>query len=515
MVKKLSARLVTSARAEGTVRMLALLALTLGGAGLRLAFLFQPMVHDEAVTYVYFASRPLGFALSHYPFPNNHLLNTLLIKASVGIFGNSPAALRLPAFLAGVLLVPAAYIAIRSLYGRDAALLGTAFVAVSSTLVYYSVSARGYTMQAFIFMLAIALGARLLRRPGLAGWVGLGILVALGFYAVPTMLYFAAGLFIWLFIEGILREERDKPRRYYASLIGCVMGTAVLVVLLYLPVVVRNGINALSRGNTASLAPSELLKRLPPGLGALAIDWQAGMSWVVFGVLVAAFIVALVFHRKLGLQRSSLPLVLVATSLLTMLAQRVVPYARVWIPALPLFFGASAAGLLFTGSHALVLRPVNTVSYRERRCAGSFSFSPGATVVISLVVALALGTAVTVTRTPYQPASQLTLSEADRIASVLKSNLRLGDVIYLEPNIRKPLEYYCMRRGVKLTDFYGFEGFKPDPSSARRALVIDVRRKPYTLSRTFRYGHLPASGRARLKLIVDLTTSAVYELPDP
>ena len=98
LAKKLSARLAASARAEGTARIFALLALTLGGAGLRLAFLFQPMVHDEAVTYVYFASRPLGFALSYYPFPNNHLLNTLLVKASTGIFGNSPPALRLPAF---------------------------------------------------------------------------------------------------------------------------------------------------------------------------------------------------------------------------------------------------------------------------------------------------------------------------------------------------------------------------------------------------------------------------------
>ena len=57
--------------------------------GLRLAFLNQPMRYDEALTFNEFASRPLYYALSFYPDPNNHLLNTLLVHFTSATLGPS------------------------------------------------------------------------------------------------------------------------------------------------------------------------------------------------------------------------------------------------------------------------------------------------------------------------------------------------------------------------------------------------------------------------------------------
>ena len=49
------------------------------GLGLRMIFLFGTMGHDEAETFVLFASRSLRVGLSNYPFPNNHIFHTLLV----------------------------------------------------------------------------------------------------------------------------------------------------------------------------------------------------------------------------------------------------------------------------------------------------------------------------------------------------------------------------------------------------------------------------------------------------
>ncbi len=500
-------RLREAVRNEGRLTLLALLVLTLGGAALRLAFLFQPVVHDEAVTYVYFASRPLSTALSYYPFPNNHLLNTLLVKASTGLFGNSPAAMRLPAFIAGVLLIPAAYLAIRSLYGRQAALIGSALVAVSSTLVYYSVSARGYTMQALAFALAIRLGARVIRRGRTIDWVGIGVLLAAGFYAVPTMLFFAAGLFVWLSLEGLLRETEHR-RKFFYSLCLTIAGTALAVALLYLPVVLRNGIGAFNRGNTASLGFVEFLKALPGGLGSLGVDWRGGVTWAGFGILFIGLVISVVFQRRVGRQKASLPLVFAATGLVLIIAQRVMPYARNWLPALPIFFGAGAAGLVFAVSRVPALRG------KEAR-EGTEPFGWAVVVVVSLLLAIGIGTGVAVTRSAYQPAGQLTLQDADRLAAYLKKDLKPGDVVYLETNVRKPLEYYCMKRGVPLDVFYGYADYKPSPSQVNRAIVIDVRKKAYPLSSTLRYGHLSPSDASRLVLLQNAGASSIYELNHP
>ena len=81
---------------------------------IRAFHLNQPMRLDEARTFLDYAIRPLPDAISNYNIPNNHLLHTLLVWLSIRIFGDAEWAIRLPAFVAGVLIVPATYAATRS-----------------------------------------------------------------------------------------------------------------------------------------------------------------------------------------------------------------------------------------------------------------------------------------------------------------------------------------------------------------------------------------------------------------
>ena len=121
------------------------------------------MRYDESVTFVHYASRPWYIALTNYTAPNNHVFHSLLVHASTWIFGGAPWAIRLPALIAGILLVPASYVAARALVREARGALAASLVAGSSMLVEYSTNARGYTILALVFVLLLALATHLPR----------------------------------------------------------------------------------------------------------------------------------------------------------------------------------------------------------------------------------------------------------------------------------------------------------------------------------------------------------------
>ena len=120
---------------ESRLDIATLLTVTLVALLVRVAFLGQPMRTDEATTFIEFVSKPLVFGLAYYPAPNNHLFYTALAHASFVVFGGQEWAIRLPALLAGVLVVPAAYVVAGMYYGRVAAPIAAPRVAVSSPLI--------------------------------------------------------------------------------------------------------------------------------------------------------------------------------------------------------------------------------------------------------------------------------------------------------------------------------------------------------------------------------------------
>ncbi|MDD5669314.1 MAG: glycosyltransferase family 39 protein, partial [Candidatus Omnitrophica bacterium] len=120
----------------------------------RLCFLGQPVRYDEAYSFLGYAVQPLKVGLSLYDLPNNHLLNTLLMHVSYLLFGGSPWVIRLPAFIGGILMIPATYLLVREIYDSDTAFVTAAFVTSSSVLIEYSVLGRGYTFLIVFFLLS-------------------------------------------------------------------------------------------------------------------------------------------------------------------------------------------------------------------------------------------------------------------------------------------------------------------------------------------------------------------------
>src|SRR5262249_38761495 len=153
---------------------------------------------DEASSFNRYVQFPFYICVSNYSAPNNHVFYTLLARFSYLIFGNEPWALRLPAFLAGIILIALCYAVIRDMYGRAAGLFAAAMTASSSILIEYSTNARGYTVTAVLFLGMLWLAQFLLRTANPFAWVLFSILGALGLFTVPVMAYPIAAIVLWL-----------------------------------------------------------------------------------------------------------------------------------------------------------------------------------------------------------------------------------------------------------------------------------------------------------------------------
>jgi hypothetical protein len=456
--------------AESRLHLAALGSIVLAAVLVRLEFLFQPMRYDESGTFVHYASQPLYIGLTTYTAPNNHLLNTLSIHVSTGLFGDHPWAIRLPALLAGVLLVPATYLAARLLYGRNSAILGAALVATSSALIEYSTNARGYTMVALIFILLVALGVHLRRSASPAAWSAFAALGAIGLFAVPTFLYAFGGVVVWL--AASIALERIEVLR--SRLLPALLAAAALTALLYAPVLGTSGIRAVV-GNSfvESRSWSYFAEHLPASLASTFEGWHRDLPLLLAAALGIAFSLGLVLHPRLSRVKVPPwlgPLIFIPP-VLTL--QHVVPFERVWLFLLPLYLMTAAAGLVFL----------------VRRLQSSRAYS-AALALVAVALCMSLAGKAVASQAVYRSEDTSTFRDAPDVASFLAAELEPGDRVLAAPPADLILEYYLNEKGfdagrLLYTDFPArrlFVVVKPPPGGYPLADVISWRLEPEAAS---------------------------------
>jgi hypothetical protein len=173
------------------------------------------------------------------------------------------------------------------------------------------------------------------------------LIAALGFYTVPIMLYPCSGLFLWILFSW---NESPNPARsaqevfeelaFFAGL------TAVTSFLLYGPVFAVSGLRAVISNKFVTAVPfHDFLGKMPSSLLETWLQWNWGFSRPAAWVLGAGVMAALIWHRRCSRFRVPYLFALFTAVLPILLMQRVVPFERVWLFALPLYFIISAAGL--------------------------------------------------------------------------------------------------------------------------------------------------------------------------
>ncbi|MBN2168040.1 MAG: glycosyltransferase family 39 protein [Actinobacteria bacterium] len=458
---------------------------------------------------MYFAARPLSIGLSHYPYPNNHLLNTFLEHITTSILGHDPWAIRLPAFLAGVLIIPLAYLVIRRIYDRDSALLGAAFIAASSQLIEYSSNARGFSIQTLCILGLILVALHLMRNGGSLGWFLFVGISAISFYAIPTALYYFSGIALWLFLSSLFKDTVDKPGAFILKLLFSCFCTAIVVFLLYLPVIISSGWSSVTSNEWVKALPvSDFLKSVPKSLVEYSTAWNTDFTIAISIIIAAGFLASLLFYKRMARTRINLSYPLLFSCILIATLQRRLPPARILLPLLPLYLGFASAGLVFIGT--------KTVGYLKKKTEFKLSFR--VMPIIALVVALGLGLVVLFSQSPYQPKDQLCFRDAEGVTLFLKSELKKGDIIYIEPNTRKPLEYYFVLNGLPQTYMYRYpEDLGKEYKDIERAFVVDAygEGESYNLDAALNSSNLTRGSSLMIKLVARFPHSDIYIIENP
>jgi 4-amino-4-deoxy-L-arabinose transferase-like glycosyltransferase len=191
--------------------LVALVVLTLIGAGLRFYQLgAQSIWFDEAYS-IYVANQPVwdiitGIEPSHLPF------YFVLLKVWMFLFGQSEVAVRLLSVVFGVALIPALFLLARRMFGQPIGLITSFFAAISPFLIYYSQETRPYELLALQAVITTYFLLRAL-DDGRWWWIAYGLSSATMLYThyYGVLFFGAQSLFVLILLVLRHRESIVRP----------------------------------------------------------------------------------------------------------------------------------------------------------------------------------------------------------------------------------------------------------------------------------------------------------------
>lgn len=188
---------------------------------------------DEAFTWNVFVSLPFREAFALYD-ANNHLLFTLLARASTALLPPSELPLRLPSLLGAALFLWALALLVNRLTPTlPLQVISYALIAVHPAVLEYLHSARGYSLALGLWTLAAAMVARALDEGPVSRSAALatGALLGLAFSANATYVIPAAALWLGLVLSRARQWDRPALMESLAIASGAVL--AALPAALY------------------------------------------------------------------------------------------------------------------------------------------------------------------------------------------------------------------------------------------------------------------------------------------
>jgi 4-amino-4-deoxy-L-arabinose transferase-like glycosyltransferase len=427
--------------------------LILGGALLRGWMLLEPITYDEARAFDLFTGRSLSILLSEHTDPLNHIFHGLLAKLSMWFFGTGTVALRLPAFMAGILVMPLFYLFTRAMFNRYIALLGLALVASSAPLIEAGTLAHGYSITWLCMMLGFVFGRHFLKVNNLISAILIGVVLALGMWTMTAMIYPAATIYIYLFIYILLRYEGSIKKRLGRLGLSFLV-FVLLTLLLYLPVIINYGLGILiDHPSLPERSWKDFSRQHQDGAFELwvAIADTTGTAIALAGIaalLAAAYVStkyrSIMFAAALG----SIPLVLMQA--------RVAP-PPVWFYMLFLFHIGSAIALFYLLKF-IQEKFITSLGKRQRTTV------TGTILFIGLSY---LGMMEIIGRMDRYP-------EAENAGAYLREAMEPGDKAYADHPLDAPVRFHARANGIPREYFHG----PPAPDAWAFIIVVPTDHQP-------------------------------------
>lgn len=475
-------------------------AVMLIGLVLRLLEINKPIAYDEAYTFINFASKSFKYILADYSAPNNHILHTILVGIAYRLFGGQPWVIRLPAFIAGTLMIPVMYIAARRFFSCPQALGAAALIAVIPIFIDYSVNGRGYTML-FVFALLLAnFGGILVNRQSKSALIAYGLTAAFGFYTIPIFLYPMAGVSLWVVTTYLFTKEPWQSRlRRIAIFLGMCALAGILTLILYSPVIIfGTGFSSIT-GNefVQSLDWSAFVANLDPRLANVWNKWTIGLNPAMEYLLLGGFLLSLCFYRKVSNQKLPLQVFLVLALAILLVLQRVTPTPRIWLylEVFYLMFAAAAWVWLLDWLTRRVIDP------------------PLAERILSVAILLVfLGAfAGALIARQQNAAGADSHSPEEYAANYLADHLQSEDTLVATGPVDIETAYYLSQHGISFDRFYK----RDHPTPIRNALVLVAKKTNYeTPESVVHFFKLEQTlDLSAAKLVFEYANVQVYSIP--
>lgn len=475
--------------------------ITLIGLVLRVLDVNKSIAYDEAYTFIHFASRPFRHILADYSAPNNHIFHTILVGITYRVFGGQAWVLRLPAFIAGILMIPAMYIAARRFFSQYQALAAAGLVAVIPLFINYSVNGRGYTMLVLFALLLANFAGILVVRLSKPALIAFTITAALGFYTIPIFLYPMAGISLWVVVTYLFATEplQDRLRKLGVFLGACVLA-GLLTLVLYSPVILfGSGLSSII-GNeiVKSLTWSTFVENLDPRLLKAWNKWMIGISPAFEYVFLGGFLISILLYRKVSNQKLPLQLFLALAVAVLLVLQRVSPLPRIWIYLEAFYLMFAAAGLVWLVD--LILRPI----------AGPPRTGRILSIAISLML-IAAFTNILIARGQNPVFLDRDLLPEAYAAEYIAGHLRPGDTIVATGPVDIQTAYYLSLHGIPFDRFYK----RDHPVEIQNALVMlrenSKYKTPESVVKFFKLDQ--ALDLSAAELVFEYASVQIYSIP--
>ncbi|MGB0525108.1 MAG: hypothetical protein ACPGJS_19195 [Flammeovirgaceae bacterium] len=306
-----------------------------------LAFLY-PIHIDEAFSYVFLVSKGPLVTATFYPGPNNHVAYLLICSLLHQLGFNPEVVMRVPSLAFSILTIPLAYLLLRRHVKFSVALLCLALFSFNEFSLFYATHGRGYAMQLFFMVSSLWAGLQFSQTKNHSSQLIFTLTCILGFYTIPSFLYFFCSLLLAYFLQFRAGSFRVKP---LTTLLLIVTGVGIL----YLPIVLLSGIERIiSNTWVQPMTIQAFLAAFPTYIWRMQgnlMGWEtagASLSLLVW-CLSFSFIFApsfiqshgkSVFSQRLTIfQVKGLGILILSISLFPLLLlpiQRVLPFDRVW-----------------------------------------------------------------------------------------------------------------------------------------------------------------------------------------
>jgi hypothetical protein len=196
---------------------------------------------DESFSWLYFASQGVEVTMTHYPVPNNHVFYNLCSGFWNLLISDDILAMRMTSILSFWILCVVSYLYLYRKTNFLTAYMSIMIMGLGFSQSVFSVQARGYMLCTFFIVIALFCLFEYLEKRQLPYIYIFTISCILGFYTIPVFLFAMVAFYGYLLWQFLRKKHRDVFQTFF--IVGLLVASCVY--LLYLPVLVYSGKNAL------------------------------------------------------------------------------------------------------------------------------------------------------------------------------------------------------------------------------------------------------------------------------